>query len=158
MARPAFPILVFPVLFLLTAQIAHAETGINIPAWDRGYVEAWNHLPVSSHDANYTSGYNSGTHDFPLYSWAVHPGSLPSDTNDNYNAFYAGFHHGMVGADQAYSGAAPGPKPIFDNHNNLLCPPGHTSEYCAGYIFGYNIEDMANDPPNPANLTEGVHP
>jgi hypothetical protein len=137
--------MVLALVGLTMAQIAYADS-LYIPAWERGYVEAWNKLPMSSHhDANYTGGYSNGIPDRDIWGKQVHLGSLPTHTNDNYRAFYAGFYHGVSDADRVYSGNGTA---RWDSHNNLLCPPGHTSEYCAGYTFGYNTGDLANDPPD----------
>jgi hypothetical protein len=102
---------------------------------------------MSSHDANYTDGYSNGTHDYAIWGKEVHLGSLPTHAKDNYRAFYAGFYNGVSDADLVYSGTSNGTA-RWDSHNNLLCPSGHTSEYCAGYIFGYNTGDFANDQPD----------
>jgi hypothetical protein len=126
---------------LTMTQTAYADS-LYIPAWERGYVEAWSKLPMSSSyslDANYTSGYGNGVHDRGIWGKVVHLGTLPAHTIDNYRAFYGGFYHGVSDADQATA--------KWD-HNKIVCPPGHTSEYCAGYTFGYNAGDFANNPPD----------
>jgi hypothetical protein len=100
---------------------------------------------MSSHDANYTGGYTNGIHDRDIWGKQVDLGSLPTHTNDNYRAFYAGFYNGVSDADQAYSGNNTG---LVWDHNKIVCPSGHTSEYCAGYTFGYNTGVFANDLPD----------
>ena len=104
-------------------------------------------MSSSHHDANYTSGYSTGILDRGIWGKVVHLGTLPTHTSDNYRAFYAGFYKGVSDADEAYISGSVTAR--WDSHNNLLCPSGgHTSEYCAGYIFGYNAGDFANDPPD----------
>jgi hypothetical protein len=139
---------VLALVGLTMTQVAYADSeSLYIPAWERGYVESWNHLPVSSHDANYTSGYSSGIHDRGIWGKIVHFGTFPTHTSDNYRRFYAGFYHGVSDGDLVYSGSGNGTA-RWDSHNNLLCPLGHTSEYCVGYKYGYNVVMFANDPPD----------
>jgi hypothetical protein len=149
---------VIPLIMILvgivTSHVAYAMGPIYDTVWARGYVEGWSKLPMSNHQsANYIAGYSNGTHDMVIWGKEVHPGSLPNHTKDNYRAFYVGFRQGVASADRVYDETIPpgnGTEPVFDSNNNLLCPSGHhTPKYCAGYIFGYNIEDMGNDPPDP---------
>jgi hypothetical protein len=48
-----------PLVGLTMVQIANADS-LYIPMWERGYVEGWSKLPMSGHDANYTSGTGPG--------------------------------------------------------------------------------------------------
>ena len=61
--------------------------GIGLYWFNRGVVEGNNKLPLSSHNANYTKGYNDATYDLPNVG---HLGSLPAHTSDNYGDFLSG--------------------------------------------------------------------
>jgi len=139
---------VLAVVGVTMIQTSYADP-LYIPAWER---QAWSKLPMSGHpDANYTSGYSNATHDYAIWGKEVHLGSLPTHTRDNYRAFYAGFRHGASDANLVYDATNIVPyhsTVTRDSHDNIICPPRHTSEYCAGYMFGYNTADFGNDPPS----------
>jgi hypothetical protein len=63
-------------------------------------------------------------------------GTLPTHTNDNYIHFYIGYSDGASKIDHNYG------------KDYSTCPSGHTQEYCMGYKFGYNNDDMVLSEPD----------
>jgi hypothetical protein len=112
--------------------IAGYSNGTYDRLYDRGYAEGYSHMPMSSDNPVYVKSYKQGKSDyaFTLYdkSWTF-LGKLPTQTNDDYVAFYQGWKTG----DAAYTAQ--------EGHNIDLskCPSGHSAEFCAGYKFGYFI-------------------
>jgi hypothetical protein len=146
-------------LVISMGQMAYADSNsLYIPQWERGYVEAWSKLPMSSHTANYTDGYTNGVNDSRTWGKTVHLGSLPAYTNDNYNRFYSGFHHGVAAGDQVYNDQGNETWIFRNSHGDVICPPRHTNEYCMGFNFGFNSAMFANDPPSiPTDTTNSLY-
>jgi hypothetical protein len=69
-------------------------------------------------------------------------GTLPAHTNDNYIHFYIGFHDGSTLRDNSDPSG---------NSTLGTCPSGHSTEYCAGYSFGWNNDESVINPPSPVN-------
>ncbi|MGC2573637.1 MAG: hypothetical protein WA364_19145 [Candidatus Nitrosopolaris sp.] len=101
---------------------------------DRGLVEGYNGLPISSHNMNYTSSYRDGHAEMAsgyqgTKKCGIDLGQLPTYTNDNYRDFYLGLDQG----GEAYD--------MVDGTHYFLYngPPGHTAEYHTGWRFGYGL-------------------
>jgi hypothetical protein len=86
--------------------------------WNRGAVEGYSGLPMSSHDVNYTQGYKSEHQEYVAgYPCEIKLGKLPAHTNDKYRQFYLGIDEG----GNAYD--------LVDGGHYFLYsgPPGHTA-------------------------------
>jgi hypothetical protein len=108
--------------------------GIQDYWWNRGLVEGYSGLPMSSHNANYTQKYKDGRAEYltgypGTKKCGIDLGKLPTHTNDNYRDFYLGLDQG----GDAYD--------LVDEAHYLLYtgPPGHTAEYYTGWKFGYSL-------------------
>jgi hypothetical protein len=67
-------------------------------------------------------------------------GTLPTHPDDNYKLFYEGYHDGSLLRDSSDPGEDP--------NNNPNCPLGHSTEYCAGFKFGWNNDEALINPPD----------
>jgi hypothetical protein len=118
--------------------------------FNRGYVEGNNKLPKIGVDANYTKGYSEAAYalkdlEGPGLGRGLKP---PAHSTDNYTDFYLGVYEGGVLGEKDQGPMPPGDQgtPMSyqrqtpDGLKDLgysTCPPGHTAEYCTGYLFGY---------------------
>ena len=73
-------------------------------------------------------------------------GTLPTHTDDNYKLFYEGYHDGSLLRDSSDPGEDP--------NNNPNCPLGHSTEYCAGFKFGWNNGEALINPPDDYDCPE----
>jgi hypothetical protein len=122
--------------------------------FNRGYVEGNNKLPKITKDANYTKAYTEATYNLtpgsgPLESPGLGRGLKPPvHSTDNYTDFYLGVYEGGVAGEKDQGPMPQGDQgqPMSHQRETLdgvydqgysLCPPGHTAEYCTGYLFGY---------------------
>ncbi|HXP52350.1 MAG TPA: hypothetical protein VN922_20520 [Bacteroidia bacterium] len=70
-------------------------------------------------------------------------GTLPVDTNDNYTEFWIGYNDGAILRDNSDPS---GNVPHFGD-----CPSNQTSEFCAGWKFGWYNEEALINPPDPSD-------
>jgi hypothetical protein len=107
--------------------------GTKVYWYNRGYAEGNNKLPMSSHNVNYTDGYTQATGELAQF------GKLGTIPAHNQGDFYLGVEQGADHTDEQIDKSGIG--------QWSLCPPGHTTEYCAGFNFGANWEGYARDLP-----------
>jgi hypothetical protein len=70
-------------------------------------------------------------------------GTLPIDTSDNYTEFWIGYNDGAILRDNSDPS---GNVPHFGD-----CPSNQTSEFCAGWKFGWYNEEALINPPDPSD-------
>jgi hypothetical protein len=73
-------------------------------------------------------------------------GTLPVHTNDHYMQFWIGYQDGSILRDNS------DPSGNFPHFGD--CPSGNSAEFCAGWKFGWNMEEAEINPPSPSKCPE----